>query len=170
MTGVLTVSIWHNVTRDAEGRHAGFGGFTPGDQMVKVFTYDLPPGGSRDLTAIAENAFAIGNGAPGLDGRAAELAARTPGDGCGQSRSLETRRVAACGVVFVHGSVARSGVVYRSWMAAWSNLRGWRSCGSRRRIRHGSGGVPGQMTRRGPLVRWPLHPPAEKISRTSRAA
>jgi hypothetical protein len=76
MTGVLTVSIWHNVTRDAEGRHSGFGGFTPGDQMVKVFTYDLPPGGTRDLTATAENAFAIGNGAPGLDGRAAGLAAR----------------------------------------------------------------------------------------------
>jgi hypothetical protein len=76
MTAVLTVSIWHNVTRDAEGRHAGFGGFTPGDQMVKVFTYDLLPGGSRDLTAIAENAFAIGNGAPGLDSRGAELAAR----------------------------------------------------------------------------------------------
>jgi hypothetical protein len=30
---VLTVSIWHNVTRDPEGRHAGLGGFTPGDQM-----------------------------------------------------------------------------------------------------------------------------------------
>ena len=76
MTAVLTVSIWHNVPRDPQGRHAGFGGFTPGDQMVKVFTYDLPPGGSHDLTAITENAFAIGNGAPGLDGRAAELAAR----------------------------------------------------------------------------------------------
>ena len=76
MTAVLTVSIWHNVTRDPQGRHAGFGGFTPGDQMVKVFTYELPPGGSRDPTAIAENAFAIGNGAPGLDSRAASLAAR----------------------------------------------------------------------------------------------
>jgi hypothetical protein len=76
MTAMLTVSIWHNVTRDPEGRHTGFGGFTPGDEMVKVFTYDLPPGGRRDLTALAENAFAIGNGAPGLDGRAAELAAR----------------------------------------------------------------------------------------------
>ena len=47
MTAVLTVSIWRNVTRDAEGRRSGFGGFTPGDQMVKVFTYDTPAGGRR---------------------------------------------------------------------------------------------------------------------------
>ena len=46
MTAMLTVSIWHNVTRDPEGRHAGFGGFTPGDQMVKVFTYDTPATGA----------------------------------------------------------------------------------------------------------------------------
>ena len=28
-TAKLTVSIWHNVTRDPEGRHTGFSGFTP---------------------------------------------------------------------------------------------------------------------------------------------
>ena len=28
MTATLTVSIWHNVTHDPTGRHAGFGGFT----------------------------------------------------------------------------------------------------------------------------------------------
>ncbi len=54
---MLTVSIWHHVTRDPEGRHAGFGGFTPGDQMVTVFTYDTPAG-------IAEDAFAAFNDAP----------------------------------------------------------------------------------------------------------
>jgi hypothetical protein len=43
-TARLTVSIWHNVTCDPEGRRAGFGGFTPGDQMVKVFT-TTPQGG-----------------------------------------------------------------------------------------------------------------------------
>jgi hypothetical protein len=105
MTAMLTVSICHNVTRDPEGRHAGFGGFTPGDQMVKVFAYDLPPGDTRDLTATAENAFAIGNGAPGLDGRAAELAARYarrmlrsvsfPGNSpcCGRSCCVHSRAV-----------------------------------------------------------------------------
>jgi hypothetical protein len=110
MTGVLTVSIWHNVTRDPQGRHAGFGGFTPGDQMVKVFTYDLPPGGSRDLTAIAENAFAIGNGAPGLDGRAAELAARYARR---MLRSLSVGDVVAVGEVGL--AVGRAG---------WTLVRG----------------------------------------------
>ena len=57
MTAMLTVSIWHNVTRDPEGRHAGFGGFTPGDQMVKVFTYDTPATGLSPA-GIAEDAFA----------------------------------------------------------------------------------------------------------------
>ena len=63
MTGVLTVSIWHNVTSDAEGRHTGFGGFTPDDQMVKVFTYDTPASG-RSPAGIAEDAFAAFNDAP----------------------------------------------------------------------------------------------------------
>jgi hypothetical protein len=64
MTGVvLTVSIWHNVTRDPEGRHAGFAGFTPGDEMVKVFTYDTPASG-RSPAGIAEDAFAAFNDAP----------------------------------------------------------------------------------------------------------
>jgi len=58
MTIMLTVSIWHNVTRDPGGRHAGFAGFTPGDQMVKVFTYDTPVGGRSPAAGIAEDAFA----------------------------------------------------------------------------------------------------------------
>ncbi len=45
MTGMLTVTIWHNVTHDAAGRHTGPLGFTPGDQMVKVFTYQAEPRG-----------------------------------------------------------------------------------------------------------------------------
>jgi hypothetical protein len=72
MTAMLTVSIWHNVTRDPEGRHAGFGGFTPGDQMVKVFTYDTPAGG-RSPVGIADDAFAACNDAP-RSGEAAALA------------------------------------------------------------------------------------------------
>jgi hypothetical protein len=69
---MLTVSIWHNVTRDPEGRHAGFSGFTPGDQMVKVFTYDTPATG-RSPVGIAEDAFAAFNDAP-RSGEAAVLA------------------------------------------------------------------------------------------------
>jgi hypothetical protein len=71
MTAMLTVSIWHNVTRDAEGRHTGFGGFAPGDHMVKVFTYDTPASG-RSPAGIAEDAFAF-NDAP-LCEKAAALA------------------------------------------------------------------------------------------------
>ena len=71
-TAMLTVSIWHNVTRDPEGRHTGFGGFTPGDQMVKVFTYNTPASG-RSPQEIAEDAFAAFNDAPS-SGEAAALA------------------------------------------------------------------------------------------------
>ena len=52
MTIMLTVSIWHNVTRDPAGRPSGFAGFTPGDQMVKVFTYDTPAGGRSPEAAV----------------------------------------------------------------------------------------------------------------------
>ena len=63
MTGV-TVSIWHNVTRDQAGRHtAPLDGFTPGDPMVRVFTYQTLPRG-RSPEAIAEDAFAAFNDHP----------------------------------------------------------------------------------------------------------
>jgi hypothetical protein len=63
MTGV-TVSIWHNVARDQAGRHtAPLDGFTPGDPMVRVFTYQATPRG-RPPEAIAEDAFALANGHP----------------------------------------------------------------------------------------------------------
>jgi hypothetical protein len=58
MTAILTVSNWHNVTRDAGGRHAGFGGFTPGDQMVKVFTYDTPATGRSAPSSDEDAALA----------------------------------------------------------------------------------------------------------------
>ncbi len=63
MTGV-TVTIWHNVARDQAGRHtAPLDGFTPGDPMVRVFTYLATPRG-RPPEAIAEDAFALANGHP----------------------------------------------------------------------------------------------------------
>jgi len=59
----VTVSVWHNVTRDSAGRPTGYFGFTPGDLMVKVFTYDTRIRG-RYLEDIAEDAFAAFNDFP----------------------------------------------------------------------------------------------------------
>jgi hypothetical protein len=74
MTGI-TVSIWHNVARDQAGRHtAPLDGFTPGDPMVRVFTYQTLPCG-RPPEAIAEDAFALANGHP-RDPGSAELSRR----------------------------------------------------------------------------------------------
>jgi hypothetical protein len=86
MTAVLTVSIWHNVTRDPQGRHAGFGGFTPGDQMVKVFTYDLPPGGSRDPPS-PRTPSPSATAPPASTAGPPSWLPGTPGDCSGQSRS-----------------------------------------------------------------------------------
>lgn len=36
----ITVTIWHNVARDQEGRHnALLDGFTPGDPMVRAVSW-----------------------------------------------------------------------------------------------------------------------------------
>jgi len=59
----VTVSVWHNVTRDSAGRRTGYFGFTPGDLMVKVFTYDTRIRG-RHPEDIAEDAFAAFNDFP----------------------------------------------------------------------------------------------------------
>jgi hypothetical protein len=59
----VTVSVWHNVTRDGVGRLTGFFGFTPGDLMVKVFIYDTQARG-RHAEDIAEDAFAAFNDFP----------------------------------------------------------------------------------------------------------
>ena len=60
----ITVTIWHNAARDPAGRHtAPLGGLTPGDAMVRVFTYQTLPRG-RSPEAIAEHAFAAFNGHP----------------------------------------------------------------------------------------------------------
>jgi len=60
----LTVKIWHNVRTDGEGRHPAFcDGYTPGDPMVCVFTYQTAPRG-RSLQQIADHAYAVFNGHP----------------------------------------------------------------------------------------------------------
>ena len=61
----ITVTIWHNVAHDGEGRHSAMlDGYRPGDPMVRVFTYQADPAG-RSPEAVAEEAFAICNGHPG---------------------------------------------------------------------------------------------------------
>jgi hypothetical protein len=67
-----TVTIWHNVAHDAEGRHtAMLDGYRPGDPMVRVFAYQASPG--RPAEEIAEEAFAIFNDHP-MDAAGADLA------------------------------------------------------------------------------------------------
>jgi hypothetical protein len=61
---MITVTVWHNVATDAQGRHtAMLDGYQPGNPMVRVFGYQADPGG-RPPEAIAEEAFAICNGHP----------------------------------------------------------------------------------------------------------
>jgi hypothetical protein len=68
----ITVTIWHNVRTDPEGRHlAMLDGYTPGDPMVRVFTYQTQPRG-RTPEEIADHAFAVFNGHP-FDGEGERL-------------------------------------------------------------------------------------------------
>jgi hypothetical protein len=61
---MITVTIWHNVAFDGQGRHvAMLDGYQPGDPVVRVFAYQADPAG-RSPEAIAEEAFAICNGHP----------------------------------------------------------------------------------------------------------
>ncbi len=72
---MITLTIWHNVAHDTEGRHiAMLDGYQPGDPMVRVFTYQVSPAG-RSPEQIAEEAFAICNDHPG-DARGTELTRR----------------------------------------------------------------------------------------------
>ena len=55
----ITVTIWHNVAFDGQGRHvAMLDGYQPGDPMVRVFAYQADPAG-RTPEQVAEEAFAI---------------------------------------------------------------------------------------------------------------
>jgi hypothetical protein len=60
----ITVTIWHNVAFDGQGRHtAMLDGYQPGDPMVRVFAYQANPAG-RTPEQIAEEAFATFNDHP----------------------------------------------------------------------------------------------------------
>jgi hypothetical protein len=72
---VITLTVWHNVATDAQGRPAGMlDGYQPGNPMVRVFSYQAEPAG-RSPEQIAEEAFAICNGHPS-DARGDDLARR----------------------------------------------------------------------------------------------
>jgi hypothetical protein len=59
----ITVTIWHNVVFDGQGRHtAMLDGYQPGDPMVRVFAYQASPG--RSAEEIADEAFDIFNDHP----------------------------------------------------------------------------------------------------------
>ncbi len=70
----ITVTIWHNVALDDQGRHiAMLDGYQPGDPVVRVFAYQADPG--RPAEEIADEAYAICNGHP-HDTHGEELARR----------------------------------------------------------------------------------------------
>jgi hypothetical protein len=90
----ITVTIWHNVVFDDQGRHtAMLHGYQPGDPMVRVFAYQASPG--RPAEEIAEEAFAIFNDHP-TDAARAELACAYYGR---RLRSLSVGDVVAVGEV-----------------------------------------------------------------------
>jgi hypothetical protein len=71
---MITVTIWHNVATDQDGRHTGMlDGYQPGDPMVRVFTYQADPAGTPE--EIAAEAFGICNGHP-RDAHGEDLARR----------------------------------------------------------------------------------------------
>ena len=100
---MITVTIWHNVAADAQGRHtAMLDGWQPGDPMVRVFAYRADPAG-RSAEMIAEEAFAICNGHPD-DAGGEDLAGRYYQR---ELRSLSVGDVVAVGEVPL--AVARAG-------------------------------------------------------------
>ena len=54
----ITLTIWHNVALDDQGRHiAMLDGYQPGDPVVRVFAYQADPAG-RPPEQIADEAYA----------------------------------------------------------------------------------------------------------------
>ena len=96
----ITVTIWHNVAFDGQGRHtAMLDGYQPGDPVVRVFAYQADPG--RPAEEIADEAFDIFNDHP-RDAAGADLACAYDGR---RLRSLVAGDVVAAGDVLL--AVAR---------------------------------------------------------------
>jgi hypothetical protein len=69
----ITVTIWHNVAFDDQGRHtAMLDGYQPGDPVVRVFAYQADPAG-RSPEEVADEAFDTFNDHP-RDSDGADLA------------------------------------------------------------------------------------------------
>jgi hypothetical protein len=89
----ITVTIWHNVAFDGQGRHtAMLDGYQPGDPMVRVFAYQAAPAG-RTAEQIADEAFDTFNDHP-RDPDGADLACAYYGR---RLRSLSVGDVVAVG-------------------------------------------------------------------------
>jgi len=96
----ITVTIWHNVAFDGQGRHtAMLDGYQPGDPVVRVFAYQASPG--RPAEEIADEAFDIFTGHP-RDAAGADLACAYDGR---RLRPLAAGDVVAAGDVLL--AVAR---------------------------------------------------------------
>ncbi|HEX5293943.1 MAG TPA: hypothetical protein VFX25_34135 [Streptosporangiaceae bacterium] len=107
----ITVTIWHNVAFDGQGRHtAMLDGYQPGDPVVRVFAYQASPG--RPAEEIAEEAFAIFNDHP-ADAAGADLA-------CAYYR----RRLRSLSVGDVVAVVADGEVRLAVGKAGWSPVPG----------------------------------------------
>ena len=91
----ITVTIWHNVAFDDQGRHtAMLDGYQPGDPVVRVFAYQADPAG-RPPEEIADEAFDTFNDHP-RDPDGADLACAYYGR---RLRSLSKGDVVAVGEV-----------------------------------------------------------------------
>ena len=113
----ITVTIWHNVAFDGQGRHtAMLDGYQPGDAMVAVFAYQADPG--RPAEGIADEAFAIFNKHP-RDAAGAELARAYYG------RSLRSLSV---GDVVVIGEVALAVGRPAGWEPVSGSVNEVRTC------------------------------------------
>ena len=53
-----TITVFHNISSDGMGRHAGFSGYQPGHALAPVARYTRP---SHDVFTLAEHAFMIFN-------------------------------------------------------------------------------------------------------------
>ena len=81
----ITVTIWHNVAFDGQGRHvAMLDGYQPGDPVVRVFAYQAdPPGGRRRRSPKRRSPSSTTT--PGTP-PARTWPAPTTGAGCGRCR------------------------------------------------------------------------------------
>ncbi len=122
----VTITLWHNIASGAHDRPTGLlDGYQPGHPMVRVFTYQTRPAG-RSPEALADEAFAIGNGHP-VDAAGQELSRRYYAR---QLRSLSVGDVVTIGEAPL--AVARAG---------WT-----RACGVFTEVRadqHGTHPLPG---------------------------